>query len=523
MIKVRQIKIDAKEKNILLIRKKVCKRLNINDDEILEFNIVKESIDARKIPVFFTYEVNVKLKNESGIKFDNDVCLTEEESYHFETTGEEELSTRPIIVGDGPSGLFAAYMLSEAGFNPLVIERGSDITNRVKKVEDFWNTGVLDVNTNVCFGEGGAGTFSDGKLNTLNKDINHRIRKVFEIFVENGAPEDILYKNKPHIGTDILRDVIVNMRKKIESFGGEFLFNKTLTDIDVKDGRIVGIYLGEEYLKCDLLILAIGHSAKDTFEMLNKKGLIMENKPFAVGIRIIHKQELINEKEYGSYASYLDNASYKLTYNKDDKGIYSFCMCPGGYVVDSSSELEHLCINGMSNRNRDSGYANSAIVVTVNSKDYGDNLFDGLKYQEKLEEKAYKLCNGKIPVETLKDYIDNKKGSSFDKFEPIFKGRYEFANINEIFDEETNALIKESINNFDTKIKGFSGDAVVAGVESRTSSPVRIVRDYNMESNIKGIYPIGEGSGYSGGITTSSVDGVKVSEVIRTKFKSFQI
>ena len=198
-------------------------------------------------------------------------------------------------------------------------------------------------------------------------------------------------------------------------------------------------------------------------------------------------------------------------------------MCPGGYVVDSSSELEHLCINGMSNRNRDSGYANSAIVVTVNSKDYGDNLFDGLKYQEKLEEKAYKLCNGKIPVETLKDYIDNKKGSSFDKFEPIFKGRYEFANINEIFDEETNALIKESINNFDTKIKGFSGDAVVAGVESRTSSPVRIVRDDNMESNIKGIYPIGEGSGYSGGITTSSVDGVKVSEVIRTKFKIFQI
>ena len=524
MIKVREIKIDAKDKSEELLKRKVINKLNIKEDEILDFKIAKESIDARKVPVYLIYEVNVKLKDENKIRTSKDILKVEERKYSFNEEGSSELDSRIVIVGTGPAGLFAGYMLSEAGYKPIIIERGVKVEERVEKVRKYWEEGILDENSNVCFGEGGAGTFSDGKLNTLNKDEFGRIEKVYEIFVENGAPKEILYKNKPHIGTDILRKVIKNMREKIISKGGEYRFSSTLTDLDIDNNRLKGVYINGDYLRCENLVLAIGHSARDTFRMLHKRGLTLENKPFAVGLRIIHGQELINNNQYGEYSKYLDNASYKLTYKASNgKGVYTFCMCPGGYVVNSSNKSGELLVNGMSNYKRDSGYANSAVVVTIDEKDYGTKLFDGMNYQETLEKKAFKVGCGQVPIETYEDYKHNRVGTSLGKIVPEFKGLYKLANLNEIFLSNINDTIKEGIENFNTKIKGFSdGNSVLAGVESRTSSPVRIVRDEKMESNIKGIYPIGEGAGYSGGITTSSVDGIKVSEILRSKYKKIK-
>ena len=524
MIKVREIKIDAKDNGKELLKRKVIKKLNVKEDEILDFKITKESIDARKIPVYLIYEVDVKLKDENKIRKSKDILKVEEKKYSFNEEGSKELTSRIVVVGSGPAGLFASYMLSEAGYKPIIIERGVKVEERVEKVKKYWEEGILDENSNVCFGEGGAGTFSDGKLNTLNKDEFGRIEKVYEIFVENGAPEEILYKNKPHIGTDILRKVIKNMREKIISKGGEYRFSSMLTDLDIENDKLKGVYINGEYLKCENLVLAIGHSARDTFRMLHERGLCLENKPFAVGLRIIHNQELINDNQYGDYSKYFDNASYKLTYKSSSgKGVYTFCMCPGGYVVNSSNKNGELLVNGMSNYKRDSGYANSAVVVTIDEKDYGTKLFDGMNYQAELEKKAYQIGCGQIPVERYEDYKNNIEGTSFGKIIPEFKGLYKFANLNEIFAEKINDTLKEGIENFNTKIKGFSdGDSVLAGVESRTSSPVRIIRDENMESNIKGIYPIGEGAGYSGGITTSSVDGIKVSEILRSKYKKIK-
>ena len=525
MIRLRQVKVSLDNRDNLL--KKVANILHINEFDIKEYKIVKESIDARnKGNILLTYEMDILTDNEDKLlrKYGSkDIFLTPNEEFNFEVTGTNKLNNRPIIVGSGPAGLFCAYLLSEHGYNPLIIERGECVEDRVKSIETFWNTGKLNINSNVQFGEGGAGTFSDGKLNTLVKDKDFIGKKVFEIFVENGAPKDIMYLNKPHIGTDLLRKVIINIRNKIISMGGEFRYNACLTDIEIVDNKVKSIEINNsEKIECDNLILAIGHSARDTFKMLYEKGIYMESKPFAVGLRIEHPQKMINKSQYGlEYHPYLGQASYKLTYKASNgRGVYSFCMCPGGYVVNASSEEGHLVVNGMSNHDRGSENANSAIVVTVSSKDFGTDPMDGVEYQRNLERLAYQLGNGKIPLQLYKDFCDNRKSNSLGEVKAITKGEYTFTNLNEILPEYISNSIKEAIPFFDRKINGFArSDALLLGIESRTSSPVKIIRDDNCMSSVIGIYPIGEGAGYAGGITTSAIDGVKMAIKFAKKYR----
>lgn len=512
MIRIKNIKIDVTNQNQKeAIKKYINKKyqLTIND-----FKINKRSIDARYKPqIFYVYEIDIDINDKKLLKYDYIEEITDD-AYKIPKL-DKNVKYRSIIIGFGPAGIFASYILAKAGLKPIIFERGKEIEERIKDVEEFWNNNVLNQNSNVQFGEGGAGTFSDGKLNTM---IKEKIRQkfVFETFVKFGAPEEILYINKPHIGTDLLRNLIIKIRNEIISLGGEIHYNSVLTNINYDNNQIKSIIINEkdEY-RTDNLILAIGHSARDTFKMLNNH-LKMIPKPFAVGVRIQHQQELINKNQYGEIYKYLPPADYKLTYQtKDGRGVYSFCMCPGGFVVNSSSENNRICINGMSNHKRDEENANSAIVVTVSPSDYGNNIFDGMHFQENLEKKAFTEGKGLIPVSLYKDYKSNKISSSFKKIKPIFKGEYNFSNINNIFPDYINNSIKEAIDYFNNIIPGFnSDDAIIAAVEARTSSPIRILRDDNLESNIKGIYPCGEGAGYAGGITSAAIDGIKVAEMI---------
>lgn len=524
MIRVRQIKVSVKKDNIQELYGALVRKLKINVNDIVNVNVVKKSIDARhKDNVCFVYEVDVNVKNINKIKFDNDVTMSVVNKYSYSPSGNNELNNRPVIVGSGPCGLFCAYELAKEGYKPLIIERGEDMDSRVKTVNEFWNNGNFNSNSNVQFGEGGAGTFSDGKLSTQIKDKNNRIGEVLNIFVDNGAPQEILYDYMPHIGTDKLRDVVKNMRNKIISMGGEFRYNSCLNDINIVDNHVKSIVVNNEIIDCEILILAIGHSARDTFRMLHSKGIDMCNKPFAVGLRVMHDQNMISYNQYGDFYKYLRPASYKLTYNTSSgRGVYSFCMCPGGYVVNASSEDGRLVVNGMSNHDRGSGIANSAIVVTVNESDYGHNLFDGVRFQEKLEATAYKLGDGLIPIQKYGDYVNGVKSSDFGKILPMIKGKYTFSDLNLLFNDDINNSFKEAMDYFNHRINGFSDyDVILAGVESRTSSPVKIVRDDFYESNVLGIYPAGEGAGYAGGIVSAAVDGIKVFEAISSKYKKF--
>ena len=526
MIRIRQIKLSIENDTEIELKKQIAKKIKVNIQDIQEIKISKKSLDARQKPnLFYVYEVDIKIDNESKIlnKYNEskDILLSPKEEYILPSKGKIILPKRPVIVGSGPAGLFCAYLLSSLGYNPLVVERGESVEKRVKTVEQFWKTGILNKESNVQFGEGGAGTFSDGKLNTLVKDKTYRMKKVFETFVECGASPDILYTHNPHIGTDVLRNVVKNLRNKIIENGGEFLYNSCLTNINIKDNQIKAIEINHnQIIETNILVLAIGHSARDTFEMLLNNGLNMESKPFAIGLRVQHPQKLINENQYGTNHNNLPAASYKLTYQASNgRGVYSFCMCPGGYVVNASSEDGRLAINGMSYHDRDSSNANSAIVVTVGPDDFGASPLDGMKYQRQLEEKAYHLGNGKIPTQLLKDFHNNVENSKIGNTPPVFKGEYNFCNLNNLLPEYISSAIKEAFFNFDKKIKGFNDDdTILAGIESRTSSPVRIIRNENLESNIKGIYPCGEGAGYAGGITTSAMDGLKVAETIIKKF-----
>lgn len=514
MIRIRQIKINLDSKQD--IKDKVSKILHINVNEIKSLKINKKSLDARKKDnLFYVYEVDIEIENEKKLlrKYkSNDIFETPNEEYIFPPKKEID---QPIIIGCGPAGLFCAYILSEQGYNPIIYERGEKVEDRVKTIEEFWNTNKLNVNSNIQFGEGGAGTFSDGKLNTLTKDKFNRQKKVFEIFVENGAPEEIMYINNPHIGTDILRTVIINMRNKIISNGGKIYYNSKLEDIVIENNEVQSIIINGKSIPCKNLILAIGHSARDTFEMLSTKDLDMSAKPFAVGVRIEHPQKLIDIHQYGEkYYKQLPPASYKLTYQtKQNRGVYSFCMCPGGYVVNASSEEGLLAVNGMSNHARDTENANSALVVTISPEDFGNNPLDGIKFQRELERNAYIEGNSLIPVQLYKDYKNNEKSTSINSINVITKGSYSLGNLNNIFPSYINESLKEAIEYFNTKIEGYSNpDTILLGVESRTSSPVRIPRDENGLSKIKGLYPCGEGCGYAGGITTAAIDGLKTAE-----------
>ena len=526
MIRIRQVKVPIIDDNDMCIKKKISNKLNIDNSFINNYKIIKKSIDARdKSNIFYVYELDVLVSDEDKIIRRNkssDIFISPIEEYKFEVTGINKLDNRIVIVGAGPCGLFCGYLLAEAGYKPLIIEQGERVEDRVKTIEEFFNTNKLNPLSNIQFGEGGAGTFSDGKLNTLVKDKLFRGKKVFEIFIENGAPEEIMYLSKPHIGTDILRKVIVNMRNKIISMGGEFRYNTKLTDINIESNSVKSIVVNDdEVIDCSVLVLAIGHSSRDTFYMLKDKGLSMKAKNFAVGVRIEHPQDMISKSQYGESYKLLPPASYKLVQQTSNgRGVYSFCMCPGGFVVNASSEENRLVVNGMSNYDRSEVNANSAIVVTVTKEDFGSDPMSGIEFQRKLEENAYRIGNGNIPVQLFGDYRDNVISTRLGDVTPNVKGKYSFANLNEIFPGFINESLKEAIPCFDKKIKGFGrDDAILLGVESRTSSPVIIERDDDFLSNILGIYPCGEGAGYAGGITTAAIDGVKVAEKIANKYR----
>lgn len=536
MIQIRQLKLrpDHSEQELL---QKAAKILRISPKEIQRLQIRKQSIDARKKPeIWYVYTVDVTVANEEKILKKvkgNQVSLVEEKPYAFPfpAAGGQKMQHRPVIVGSGPAGLFCAYMLATHGYRPIVFERGASVEERTRDVEEFWNGGTLKADSNVQFGEGGAGTFSDGKLNTLVKDTFGRNKKVLEIFVKHGAPEEILYVNKPHIGTDLLVQVVKSMREHIIACGGTVHFHSQMTDFQVVDGKLASVTVshgGEQtVIPAEIMVLALGHSARDTFELLLEKNLPMEAKPFAVGVRVEHRQEVINRSQYGDNSPYdagLPTASYKLTANLENgRGVYSFCMCPGGYVVNASSEEKRLAVNGMSYHARDGENANSAIIVTVTPKDYGtDHPLNGMKFQRMLEENAYRIGNGKVPVQCFGDFCRHQVTESLGEVVPQIKGGYTFANVREIFPQEIGDSIESGIKTFDKQIHGFAKDDVVlSGVESRTSSPVKIFRNESSEIENTGIYPCGEGAGYAGGITSAAMDGLKTAEMIAKKFTFF--
>lgn len=519
------------------LEKKVCKLLNISDKELLSYKIKRQSIDARnKQDILYNYTLILELKNEEKILKANkkNINLTkiEEIEYSIKASGNIVLEKRPVIVGFGPAGIFAALSLAIAGFRPIVIEQGEDVDTRTRTVEEFWNNGILKENSNVSFGEGGAGTFSDGKLNTLVKDKTGRNTFVLETLVRHGADENILYNFKPHIGTDKLKEVVKSIRNEIISLGGEVFFNTKMTDIIIENDRLKAIKVNtNKIIDTDIAIFCTGHSARDTFKILRLKNIEMEAKNFAMGLRIIHSQEMIDKSSYGlKYYKELSPANYKLTYTSSSgRGVYSFCMCPGGYVVNSSSSKGELVVNGMSYNNRGSDTANSAIIVTVTKEDFykesGEtDIFAGLKFQEMLEKRAYNIANGKIPIQLYKDFENNKVSVKLGVVSPNIKGEFSFENLNEILPEYITSSIKEAIKEFDKKIKGFADDdAILVGVETRTSSPIKIFRNEEFEANIKGIYPCGEGAGYAGGITSAAMDGLKVAEFINKKYSSLEV
>lgn len=468
MLRIRQIKIEVTKFSNEILKEAISKKLRIDLSLITSFRIVKESLDARnKNEIFYVYEVDVSVKNEENVLkkvHSQDIFIAPNEEYVLPKEGNVTLKDRPIIVGSGPAGLFTGYLLAKSGYRPLILERGEKVEDRIKTVEQFWKTGKLNTDSNVQFGEGGAGTFSDGKLNTLVNDAYFRKKKVLETFVECGAPSDILYSYKPHIGTDILTSVVRNMRNKIIEMGGEFLYNTCLTDIFITSGNVTSIEVNhQKIMPCSCLVLAIGHSSRDTFQMLYDKKIQMEAKPFAVGLRVEHLQDMINESQYGKkYKDLLGSASYKLTYKATNgRGVYSFCMCPGGYVVNASSEKNRLAINGMSNHARDSKNSNSAIIVTVYPRDFGSHPLDGIHFQRELEEKAYQLGSGKIPTQLLGDFYLNKVSTDFKEVKPIVKGDYAFSNLNLLLPLEIQEALKEAFLEFGKKIKGFDRDEVV--------------------------------------------------------------
>ena len=532
MIRIGQLSLLPNHTESDLLQK-IAKTLHVSKDEISKYEIRKQSIDARKKPdIKYIYTVDVEVTREQAVlkrQKGNQVTVVQDKPYQFPKSGENKLEHQPIIIGTGPAGLFCAYLLAKHGYRPLVFERGAKVEERVKDIEHFWETGVLNTESNVQFGEGGAGTFSDGKLNTLVKDPSGRNRKVLEIFVENGAPKEILYTNKPHIGTDILMQVVRNMREKILAWGGKIQFHSQFTDFTLEDDKLTSVTIChngiEEIYETDALILAIGHSARDTFSMLYEKSLPMTAKAFAVGVRIEHAQKMINDAQYGKDTPYkLPSASYKVTANLENgRGVYSFCMCPGGYIVNASSEDGFLAVNGMSYHDRAGENANSAIIVTVTPDDFGSNHpLAGVVFQRKLEKKAFAIGKGSVPVQRFEDYCVGKTSEQLGIIKPQIKGKYSLSNVRDIFPKEIGDSIELGIKSFDRQIHGFANpDTLLSGVESRTSSPVRIIRNENLQVGNTGIYPCGEGAGYAGGITSAAMDGMKVAEMIAKSYASF--
>ena len=547
MIRINQIKLSPDCQNEgQELRKKAAKLLRIEHSGIRSLSIVKKSIDARKKPdIFMVYTVDVKVDEEQKVikkcgQKNGQIQLAEEKIYEFPKT--TPAKSRPVIVGTGPAGLFCGYMLAKAGYRPILLERGREVHRRLADVERFWREGVLDPASNVQFGEGGAGTFSDGKLTTTVKDPKGRMREALRIFVEAGAPKEILYEAKPHLGTDILTDVVVNLRKEIEARGGEVCFESLMTGLLIENGRVTGVEVNGAPLMSDAVILAIGHSARDTFQMLSGLGIPMEAKAFAVGLRMEHPREMIDRLQYGAGARSLPAAAYSVTAKTaSGRGVYSFCMCPGGYVVNASSEPGRTAVNGMSYSGRDGANSNSAMIVTVSPADYEaygkKGPLAGIAFQRYLEERAFQIGKGAVPVERYGDFrrfvfaesgLNSRQNGAgvwragearlqtrYPDFAPAIKGKWQFAPVHEILPDFLNKALAEGVDLIGHKMEGFcDGDAFLSGVESRTSSPVRILRDETGQSEIRGLFPCGEGAGYAGGITSAAMDGILIAEKV---------
>lgn len=525
MIQITQLKLPYGHTEAEL-ENKIRKTLKLSQNHKFTYKITKKSIDARKKPeLFLVYSCQVSCEQESTVvkKVKNpSICIVQPKAYHLPEAGTKEQTYPTMIIGAGPAGLFAAYVLAEAGHHPILIERGKSVDERTKDVVKFWETGVLDTSSNVQFGEGGAGTFSDGKLNTLVKDAGNRNQYVLETFVRFGAPDSILYENKPHIGTDILCQVIANMRGYLREKGVRILFETCATDFIIENQTIKEVVTNRGNFRVSDVILALGHSARDTFQRLYDLQVPMEVKNFAVGFRVEHPQAMINEALYGRQNVEMPASPYKVTANfPNGRGVYSFCMCPGGYVVNSSSEEKRLVVNGMSYSGRNSSTANSAIIISVTTEDFGgSDPLAGMRYQQKLEEKAFKLCSGKIPQQLYGDYCENRISTAYGDFSSNAKGLCQFANLRDLFHSDIENSFINGMQHFAQIVPGFDRkDAILSGIESRTSSPLRILRNENFESMIKGLYPCGEGAGYAGGITSAAMDGIKVAEAIIKKYK----
>ena len=527
MIRINNLKFPI-DYNDELLKKRVAKELRIDENSIEKLSLFRRSIDARnKNDINFLISVDVFLNTNENKALSkaksNKAKITD--PYEYKLPAIKKLNTRPLVVGFGPAGMFAGLILAMSGANPIIIEQGKDCDSRVKDIENFIATGNLNTTSNIQFGEGGAGTFSDGKLNTGTKDI--RARKVLIEFVNHGAPEEILYNAKPHIGTDNLRRVVKNIREHIIKLGGEVRFNTKLISIKTSEDKIKGAVVKENnrdsIIEADNIVLAIGHSSRDTLKMLYESNIFMEQKPFSVGARIEHLRENIDKSQYGKYAGnkILGSAPYKLNVKtKNGRGAYTFCMCPGGEVVPATSEIDMVCTNGMSEFKRNAINSNSALLVSVFPSDYkSENPLAGIEFQRKIERNAFKFGGGgySAPVQRVEDFLKNRNSSFIGEVKPSYKRGFNFARLDSFLPDYITDSMREAIIEMDKRLKGFAcPDAVLTGAETRSSSPVRITRNSQTLQSISliGLFPCGEGAGYAGGIVSAAVDGIKCAEKI---------
>jgi uncharacterized FAD-dependent dehydrogenase len=528
MLRITELKLPLDHADEAL-RPAIVQRLGISDADLLDFTLFKRSYDARKknTELQFIYTIDLQVTDEASLlrKFadDHNVNLAPDVSYQVVGQAPAELGERPLVVGFGPCGIFAALLLAQMGFKPIVLERGREVRQRTKDTWGLWRKSVLNPESNVQFGEGGAGTFSDGKLYSQIKDPLHHGRKVLHEFVRAGAPEEILYVSKPHIGTFRLTGMVETMRKEIEALGGEVRFEQKVTDVLIDNGQLQGVELADgERLMSRHVVLALGHSARDTFRMLHRREVFMEATPFSVGFRIEHPQAVIDQARLGKYAGHpkLGAADYKLVYHaKNGRSVYSFCMCPGGTVVAATSEAERVVTNGMSQYSRNERNANSGIVVGITpEQDYPGGPLAGIELQERLESLAYQLggSNYQAPAQLVGDFIAAKASTAIGSVEPSYKPGVALGDLALALPEFAIEAIREALPAFNRQIKGYAmHDAVLTGIETRTSSPLRITRGTDLQSlNVRGLFPAGEGAGYAGGILSAGVDGIRIAEAV---------